>query len=165
MKKILKIILSIICIIVGIVLLSEVITNIKESDPWGLGFMFFTLPIGSFGLLFLVAGLSLAKDIFNSNTSMKNLLSKILLIISFIPFILLICIFIKDMIVGVGVSPSLDPNYINSMSESYKYGLEALKYDLYLLFDNGLRTLSLSIFAICIGYQVTYFYLKRKKKI
>lgn len=164
MKKILKIILSIICIIVGIVLLSEVITNIKESDPWGLGFMFFTLPIGSFGLLFLVAGLSLAKDIFNSNTSMKNLLSKIVLIISFIPYIFLIYNLISGMIFGVIGTPSVDYHSINMQT---KYGIDALIYNIHFMFaiKNGLGKIMIPLFTFCIVYQCIYIYLKKKSKI
>ena len=45
MKKIMVKILAIICAIIGISLVVTAIYNLHQSDPWGLGFTFFILPL------------------------------------------------------------------------------------------------------------------------
>ncbi len=63
MKKKIKIIGSIICIFLGIVMLYEAIKSLFYSDPWGLGFIFVTLPILLFSILFLLEGYYLVKSL------------------------------------------------------------------------------------------------------
>ena len=63
MKKVLKIILTIFCWICTIIFLVEAIKSFKYLDPWGLGFTFYILPIGSLGILFLVIAVYLTKKL------------------------------------------------------------------------------------------------------
>ena len=63
MKKIFKIILTIICWIIGLILLYETVSSLKNSDPWGLSFAFYTLPIGISSILFLIEAIILTKEL------------------------------------------------------------------------------------------------------
>ena len=63
MKKFLKIFLTIICWIGAIWFLFETIKSFKYIDPWGLGFLFYTLPIGIIGILFLIESIILIKEL------------------------------------------------------------------------------------------------------
>ena len=63
MKKILKIILTIFCWICAIFLLVETVKSFNYIDDWGLGFTFFTLPIGILGILFLIEAVDLTKEL------------------------------------------------------------------------------------------------------
>lgn len=56
-------ILAIICAIIGISLVVTAIYNLHQSDPWGLGFTFFILPLLIIGLLFLILAYYLYKSI------------------------------------------------------------------------------------------------------
>ena len=62
MKRIIKIIGSIICILLGLIILYEAV-KIAQSDPWGLAFMFCTLPMLIFALLFLLEGYYLIRSL------------------------------------------------------------------------------------------------------
>lgn len=62
-KKTIKFMLAILCWIAAILLLVEVIKNFKELDPWGLGFMFYIVPIGVMGILFLFVAFVLTKEL------------------------------------------------------------------------------------------------------
>lgn len=72
MKRILKIILAIICWIIGLFLLYETLSSFKGLDPWGVGFTFYTLPVGMISILFLVEAIILSKDIIKKKGSDKN---------------------------------------------------------------------------------------------
>lgn len=72
MKKILKIILATSCWAIGLILLYETLCSFKGIDPWGLGFAFYTLPIGIISILFLIEALILTKDIINKKGSGNN---------------------------------------------------------------------------------------------
>lgn len=61
-KKILKIALAIICWIGAIKLLFEIINSLRYLDSWGLGFTFYTLPIGVIGILLLLEAINLTKE-------------------------------------------------------------------------------------------------------
>lgn len=63
MKKILKIILTISCWIIGLILLYEAFSSFRGLDSWGLGFTFYTLPVGIISILFLIEAIILTKDI------------------------------------------------------------------------------------------------------
>lgn len=63
MKKRIKIIASIVCILLGMVILYEAIKSLFYSDPWGLGFIFVTLPMLLFAMLFLLEGYYLVKSL------------------------------------------------------------------------------------------------------
>lgn len=63
MKKVLKIVITIICWVMGILLLWETIKSFRYLDPWGLGFAFYTLPIGIVSMLFLLEALILTKEL------------------------------------------------------------------------------------------------------
>lgn len=67
MKKFLKIVLAIICWIGAILLLFETIKSFRYLDPWGLGFVFYTLPIGVIGILFLGGAIIITKELIESN--------------------------------------------------------------------------------------------------
>ena len=86
MKKVLKIILTIICWLIGVFLLYETINSFNGLDPAGLGFIFFTLPVGIFCVIFLISAISLTKDIIkkknnDSYVNDKNKSNKRLLIL------------------------------------------------------------------------------------
>lgn len=72
MKKNLKIILAVICWIIGLILLYDTLRSFKELDPWGLGFAFYILPTGIFSILFLLEAIVLTKDFINKKGSNKN---------------------------------------------------------------------------------------------
>ena len=63
MKKIFKIIIATVCWIIGLILLYETIHSLIQSDPWGLTFTFFTLPIGITCILFLYEAYHLTKEL------------------------------------------------------------------------------------------------------
>lgn len=63
MKRFLKIVLAIICWIGAILLLFETIKNFKFLDSWGLGFIFYTLPIEFMGILLLLEAIFITKEI------------------------------------------------------------------------------------------------------
>lgn len=63
MKKFLKIVLAIICWIGAILLLFETIKSLMYLDPWGLGFTFYTLPIGIMGILLLLEAIIITKEL------------------------------------------------------------------------------------------------------
>lgn len=63
MKKILKIILTISCWIIGLILLYETLDSFSGLDTWGLGFVFYTLPVGIMSVLFLIEAIILTKEI------------------------------------------------------------------------------------------------------
>lgn len=65
MKKVLKIVLAIICWIVAIICLVEAFMSFKDLDSWGLGFTFYILPIGIIGILFLLEAIILTKGLIN----------------------------------------------------------------------------------------------------
>lgn len=62
MKKVFQLIFMLVCWIVGGILLYETIVSLINSDPWGLGFMFFTLPLGVMCFLFLSLAILLMKE-------------------------------------------------------------------------------------------------------
>ena len=66
-KKLLKIIFAIICWIIGLCLLYETIHSFEEIDPWGLGFTFYTLPIGALSMLCLRQAIVLTKKLIKKN--------------------------------------------------------------------------------------------------
>lgn len=63
MKRILKVFLVIICWMGAIKLLFETINSLKNLEPWGLGFTFYTLPIGIIGILLLLEAIILTKKL------------------------------------------------------------------------------------------------------
>ena len=63
MKKLFKIILTIICWIIGLTLLYETVSSLKNWDLWGLSFAFYTLPIGIISILFLIEAIILTKEL------------------------------------------------------------------------------------------------------
>ena len=63
MKKFLKIALTIICWIGAILLLFETIKSFRQLDSWGLGLIFYTLPIGVIGGLLLLEAIILTKEL------------------------------------------------------------------------------------------------------
>ena len=63
MKKVLKIILTIFCWICTIIFLVEALKSFNDLDTWGLGFTFYTLPIGILGILFLIIAVHLTKKL------------------------------------------------------------------------------------------------------
>jgi len=65
MKKILKMVLGIICWIIGLFLLYEALCSLNKLDSWGLGFTFYTLPVGIISILFLIEAINLTKDFIN----------------------------------------------------------------------------------------------------
>lgn len=71
MKKIFKMILMVICWIIGLILLYKTLCSFKGMDPWGLTFIFYTWPIGAVSILFLLAAISLTKG-FGKKVSDKN---------------------------------------------------------------------------------------------
>ena len=86
MQKVLKIILRIVCCLIGVFLLYETINSFNGLDPAGLGFIFFTLPVGIFCVIFLISAISLTKDIIkkknnDSYVNDKNKSNKRLLIL------------------------------------------------------------------------------------
>ncbi len=66
MKKFLKILLAIICWIGAILLLFETIKSFKFLDSWGLGFTFYTLPIGIMDILLLLKAIIITKEIIDN---------------------------------------------------------------------------------------------------
>ena len=62
MKKILKIILVILLWIISLVMLIETISSFLVSDPWGLGFIFYTLPLVSITILLIVLSIYVTKN-------------------------------------------------------------------------------------------------------
>lgn len=72
MKKFLKIILTIFCWICAIILLIETIKSFNYSDSWGLGFTFYTLPIGILGVLFLIEAIYLTKQFWHNKPKKNN---------------------------------------------------------------------------------------------
>ncbi len=74
MKKFLKIVLTVICWIGAILFLFETINSFKYLDSWGLGFTFYTLPIGIIGTLLLIEAIILTKELIaNKNNKNYNL--------------------------------------------------------------------------------------------
>ncbi len=67
MKKIIKVIVATICGILGSILLWETIKSLKQLDPWGLGFIFFTLPLGVFSILLLTESYLIIKQLIQQN--------------------------------------------------------------------------------------------------
>ena len=67
MKKVFKIIIAIICWIIGFILLYETIHSLIGTDPWGLGFIFYSLPIGVISILFLLEAYILTKELIKDN--------------------------------------------------------------------------------------------------
>ena len=63
MKRVIKIIIAIICWVIGLYLLYETICSFEGLDPWGLSFAFGTLPIGIIAILFLVEAIILTKEL------------------------------------------------------------------------------------------------------
>ena len=56
-----RIIGAIIFWIISLILLYETILSFIHADPWGVTFAFYTLPIGTLGILFLVMAIALTK--------------------------------------------------------------------------------------------------------
>lgn len=85
LKKFFKLILTVFCWVVGIFLLYETIISFNDLDPAGLGFMFFTLPIGIFCIVFLISAINLTKDIIKDKNNENNInkSNKIILILIF----------------------------------------------------------------------------------
>ena len=62
MKRVFKIILTVVCWGIGFILLYETLYSFKGLDSWGLGFVFYTLPVGIISTLFLIEAILLTKD-------------------------------------------------------------------------------------------------------
>ena len=73
MRRVLKIILMIFCWICAIILLVEAVKSFNNLDSWGLGFTFYTLPIGVLGILFLMIAVYLTKELIRNKNITKNL--------------------------------------------------------------------------------------------
>ena len=62
-KKILDYLLTIICWIIGIILVYQSFIAFFDADPWGLALTFYILPLGILGILFLVEAIRLTNEV------------------------------------------------------------------------------------------------------
>ena len=69
MKKVIKIILTIVCWICAIFLIVESVKSFIYSDSWGLELAFYTLPVGILGILFLVLAVYLTKEVVTNKSN------------------------------------------------------------------------------------------------
>lgn len=90
---------------------------------------------------------------------MKKILSKVFLIISFIPFAIIIVNIIKSYFLGYEVIMMM------GLDIPLSYGFEAVYNYLWVVFSfNCFGIITLPIIFICLIYQIIYFANKNKAK-
>lgn len=88
---------------------------------------------------------------------MKKILSKVLLVISFIPIILIIFNMIKSYFCGYEIV------MMSGLDIPLSYGFKAVHNYLWFMFSfSCLGIITLPLIFVCIGYQIWYFVRKNK---